>query len=308
MAIKQEMAAPHIRRKRTTSAIMADVVIALLPVCAWAVWLFRWQAAAVLATTTAVCSLADWVCLKLRGRGGFDGSAAVTGLLLGLSLPAGTALWAAALAGVFAVAVVKQLPGGIGHNLFNPAMAGRALLLVALPQTLGGYVRPDAVSSATPIAEAGLDASLWPLFFGYENGSMGETSALLILIGMVYLCLRGVIRMRVPVTCVWSFALVYWIFGGTTPFTGAAAAQLLSGGLLLGAVFMVTDFTSKPTTPVGECLFAAGVGILTAVLRLWGPYPEGVCFAILLMNAAAPLIEWLTMPRVYGVRIGRHAA
>ena len=142
MAIKQEMAAPHIRRKRTTSAIMADVVIALLPVCAWAVWLFRWQAAAVLATTTAVCSLADWVCLKLRGRGGFDGSAAVTGLLLGLSLPAGTALWAAALSGVFAVAVVKQLPGGIGRNLFNPAMAGRALLLVALPQTLGGRQTP----------------------------------------------------------------------------------------------------------------------------------------------------------------------
>ena len=305
MAIKQEMAAPHIRRKRTTSAIMTDVVIALLPICVWAVWLFRWQAAAVLVTTTAVCVLADWLCLKLRGRGGFDGSGAVTGLL---SLPAGTALWAAALASVFAVAVVKQLPGGIGRNLFNPAMAGRALLLVTLPQTLGGYVRPDAVSSATPIAEAGLDTSLWPLFLGYENGSLGETSALLILVGMVYLCARGVIRMRVPITCVWSFALVYWIFGGSAPFTGAAAAQLLSGGLLLGAVFMVTDFTSKPTTPVGECVFAAGVGILTAVLRIWGPYPEGVCFAILLMNAAAPLIEWLTMPRVYGVRIGRHAA
>ena len=300
MAIKQEMAAPHIRRKRTTSAIMTDVVIALLPICVWAVWLFRWQAAAVLVTTTAVCVLADWLCLKLRGRGGFDGSGAVTGLLLGLSLPAGTALWAAALASVFAVAVVKQLPGGIGRNLFNPAMAGRALLLVTLPQTLGGYVRP--------IAEAGLDTSLWPLFLGYENGSLGETSALLILVGMVYLCARGVIRMRVPITCVWSFALVYWIFGGSAPFTGAAAAQLLSGGLLLGAVFMVTDFTSKPTTPVGECVFAAGVGILTAVLRIWGPYPEGVCFAILLMNAAAPLIEWLTMPRVYGVRIGRHAA
>lgn len=147
MAIKQEMAAPHIRRKRTTSAIMTDVVIALLPICVWAVWLFRWQAAAVLVTTTAVCVLADWLCLKLRGRGGFDGSGAVTGLLLGLSLPAGTALWAAALASVFAVAVVKQLPGGIGRNLFNPAMAGRALLLVTLPQTLGGYVRPDAVSS-----------------------------------------------------------------------------------------------------------------------------------------------------------------
>lgn len=141
MAIKQEMAAPHIRRKRTTSAIMTDVVIALLPICVWAVWLFRWQAAAVLVTTTAVCVLADWLCLKLRGRGGFDGSGAVTGLLLGLSLPAGTALWAAALASVFAVAVVKQLPGGIGRNLFNPAMAGRALLLVTLPQTLGGYVR-----------------------------------------------------------------------------------------------------------------------------------------------------------------------
>ena len=181
----------------------------------------------------------------------------------------------------------------IGALMIAP-MACFGVLLVALPQTLGGYVRPDAVSSATPIAEAGLDASLWPLFFGYENGSMGETSALLILIGMVYLCLRGVIRMRVPVTCVWSFALVYWIFGGTTPFTGAAAAQLLSGGLLLGAIFMATDYTTSPTTFKGQVIFAVGLGLITCLIRFWGNMNEGAAYSILLMNLVVPYIDSLT--------------
>ena len=147
------------------------------------------------------------------------------------------------------------------------------------------------------------------MLWGAENGSMGETSALLILLGGAYLLAKGCIRLRMPVACLWSFALFMWIFGGERGLlTGDAAAQLLSGGLMLGAFFMVTDFTGKPATFAGELIYAAGIGVLTAVLRIWGPYPEGMCFAILLMNLATPLIEYLTRPPVYGTRPALAAA
>ncbi len=310
MESKQNLAlsAPHIRRPRDTRGIMRDVCIGLTPLVVSALWFFRLKALWLLLVTTAACALTEWICLKLRRDGSaFDGSAVVTGLLLALSLPAGTNLFAAAGAGIFAIAVVKQLLGGIGHNILNPAMAGRAMLMAAWPTSLSGYERADAATSATPLSMTG-DESLWPMLWGRENGSIGETSALLILLGGAYLLCTGCIRLRVPVTCLWSFALFIWIFGGDTLFTGDAAAQLLSGGLMLGAFFMVTDFTGKPTTFAGELIFAGGVGILTAVLRLWGPYPEGMCFAILLMNLATPLIEYLTRPPVYGTRPSRATA
>lgn len=298
--------APHIRRGRTTTDIMLDVLIALVPVIIASIWNFGSKAVWLLAVTTISCAVTQWVCLLLRKGGEFDGSALVTGVLLALSLPAGTSLWAAALAGAFAIALIKEAFGGIGHNLFNPAMAARGLLLVAFPTLLTGYARPDAVSSATPLSSIGDPggAAEWlPMFTGFENGSMGETSALLILAGGIYLYFRGAIRLRMPVTCLGAFALVIWIFGGGHGlFTGNVTAHLLSGGLMLGAFFMITDYTTKPTTFWGELLFAAGVGILTAVLRVWGPYPEGVCFAILLMNLAAPLLEYLTRARVYGLK------
>lgn len=298
--------APHIRRGRTTSAIMLDVLIALVPSAIAAVYVFGTRALLLLTVTMAACAVAQWLCLVLRKGGEFDGSALVTGALLALSLPAGTPLWAAAVGGVFAVAVIKEAFGGIGHNLFNPAMAARGLLLVAFPTLLAGYTRPDAVSSATPLSGIGApdDPAEWmPMLTGTENGSMGETSALLLLVGGIYLVLRGVIRLRVPMTCLGVFAAVIWVFGGEHgPFTGNVVAQLLSGGLMLGAFYMVTDFTTKPTTFLGELLFAGGVGALTAVLRIWGPYPEGVCFAILLMNLTVPLLEYLTRPRVYGLK------
>ena len=301
-----EQSFPHLRRNRATWEIMLDVIIALLPACIAAVWYFGLRALWLLLTVTVVCAVTEELCLLARRQAGFDGSAVVTGMLLALSLPAGTPLWAGAVAGVFAVAVIKQLFGGIGHNLFNPAMAGRALLMVAFPQTLGGYTTADAVSSATPLGMIG-EEGLLPMLFGRENGSMGETSALLLILGGVYLYFRGVIRLRLPMTCLGCFAAVIWIFGGPLPFAGDTVAHLLSGGIMIGAFFMVTDFTTKPTTPAGEVLFAAGVGILSAVLRLWGPWPEGVCFAILLMNLAAPLIEYLTRRTVYGYKRGGKA-
>lgn len=298
--------APHIRRGRTTSAIMLDVLIALVPSAIAAVYVFGTRALLLLTVTMAAAAVAQWLCLMVRKGGEFDGSALVTGALLALSLPVGTPLWAAAAAAVFAIAVVKEAFGGIGHNLFNPAMAARGLLLVAFPTLLSGYARPDAVSSATPLSGIGTPEgpTEWlPMLVGTENGSMGETSVLLLLVGGVYLYLRGAIRLRVPMTCLGVFAAVTWVFGGDHGlFTGNVVAGLLSGGLMLGAFYMVTDFTTKPTTFLGELLFAGGVGALTAILRIWGPYPEGVCFAILLMNLTVPLLEYLTRPRVYGLK------
>ncbi len=298
--------APHIRRGRTTSAIMLDVLIALVPSAIAAVYVFGPRALLLLTVTMAAAAVAQWLCVMMRKGGEFDGSALVTGALLALSLPVGTPLWAAAAAAVFAIAVVKEAFGGIGHNLFNPAMAARGLLLVAFPTLLSGYARPDAVSSATPLSGIGAPegpAEWLPMLTGTENGSMGETSVLLLLVGGVYLYLRGAIRLRVPMTCLGVFAAVTWVFGGDYGlFTGNVVAGLLSGGLMLGAFYMVTDFTTKPTTFLGELLFAGGVGALTAVLRIWGPYPEGVCFAILLMNLTVPLLEYLTRPRVYGLK------
>lgn len=285
---------------------MLDVLIALVPSAIAAVYVFGTRALLLLTVTMAAAAVAQWLCLMVRKGGEFDGSALVTGALLALSLPVGTPLWAAAAAAVFAIAVVKEAFGGIGHNLFNPAMAARGLLLVAFPTLLSGYAQPDAVSSATPLSGIGTPggpAEWLPMLVGTENGSMGETSVLLLLVGGVYLYLRGAIRLRVPMTCLGVFAAVTWVFGGDYGlFTGNVVAGLLSGGLMLGAFYMVTDFTTKPTTFLGELLFAGGVGALTAVLRIWGPYPEGVCFAILLMNLTVPLLEYLTRPRVYGLK------
>lgn len=295
------LSAPHIRRERGTRDIMADVLVALLPAAIWACWLFGWRAVGLLAVSIGVCCASEWLCLLFRKEKGFDGSAAVTGALLALSLPAGTPLWAAALAGVFSIVVIKQLFGGIGHNLFNPAMAGRALLMVVFPQVLGDYTALDATTSATPLATLRQN-DFASMFLGVENGSAGETSALLLLLGGAYLYLRGIIRLRVPLTYLGVFAGVVWLLGGEGWLTGPVTAHLLSGGVMMGAFFIVTDFATKPTTTVGEILYAAGAGLLTALLRLYGPYPEGVCFAVLLMNLATPLLEYLTRPVVYGLK------
>ena len=180
-------------------------------------------------------------------------------------------------------------------------MAGRALLMAAFPQVLGDYAALDATTGATPLA-ALRQNDFASMFLGVENGSAGEISALLLLLGGAYLYLRGIIRLRVPLTYLGMFAGVVWLLGGEGLFTGPVTAHLLSGGVMMGAFFIVTDFATKPTTTAGEILYAAGAGLLTALLRLYGPYPEGVCFAVLLMNLAAPLLEYLTRPVVYGIK------
>ncbi len=293
--------APFLRAPRRTGNIMHTVCVATVPLIVSAIWRFGTAAAWVLILSVLTCFVTDAVCRRLR-KGTWtngDGSAWVTAILFALSLPAGTPPAAVIAGSIFAIAVAKELFGGIGRNMFNPAMAARAFLMVVYPSTLRGYTLPDAVTTATPLQTGG---ELLPMLFGQENGSIGETSALLILLGGGYMLVRGVIRLRIPFVSMWAFALAIWVFGGDGWLTGDVITHLLSGGFLLSAFFIATDYTTKPATPRGEWIFAALFGILTAVMRLYGRYPEGACFAILTLNLLTPAIEKWTRPRVYGTR------
>ena len=295
MSFSQKHAPPYLRAHRRTLAIMSDVCVSLTPSSVAAVWFFGLRAMWMLLTAVGVSFVTDRLSARLHGASHpFDGSALVTGMILALSCPVGIPLWLLAGMCIVAVGVFRDALGGIGANLFNPAMAARALLLTSFPAYLSGYALPHAVSSATPLS--GGDAALIPLLFGRVNGSIGETSAVLILLGAAYLLIRRVIRWQIPVLSVAAFAFVIALDGGDV------LRHILSGSLLFGAVYIFTDYTGSPTTPLGEILFAVGVGALTAVLRLWGRYPEGVCFAVLIMNLLTPLLDRLTRPRVYGTK------
>lgn len=295
MSTSLKHAPPYLRSQRRTGSIMSDVCIALIPPAVSAVWFFGIRAVWMLLTALGVSLLTDRLSAHLLGIAHpFDGSALVTGSILALSCPVGTPLWLLAVMCAVAIAVFRDAFGGIGANLLNPAMAARALLLTVFPAYLADYALPDAVSSATPLS--GGDPDLLSLFFGRVGGSIGETSALLILLGAGYLLVRRVIRWQMPVLSVAAFALVIALGGGDVP------RQILSGSLLFGAVYIFTDYTGSPTTPFGEMLFAVGAGALTAALRLWGRYPEGVCFAVLIMNFLTPLLDRCTRPRVYGTK------
>lgn len=293
--------APFLRAKRRTGNIMHTVCVATVPLILSAVWRFGMPAVWILILALLTCFLTDIICRRLR-KGTWsmgDGSAWVTALLFGLSLPAGTPPVAVVAGSVFAIAIAKELFGGIGRNLFNPAMAARAFLMIAYPNTLRGYTLPDAVTTATPLQSG---SELLPMLFGQENGSIGETSALLVLLGGGYMLYHGVIRLRIPFVSIWAFALVMWVLGGDGWLVGNVIEQVLSGGFLFAAFYMATDYTTKPATPRGEWIYAALFGILTALMRLYGRYPEGACFAILTVNLFTPLIERWTKPRVYGTR------
>ena len=284
--------APYLRVSRTTFSVMTHVCIALVPPCVAAVYVFGWQAAVRIALSVAVACAADRLCCHGKR---FNSAAVVTGLLLTLSLPVGIPLWLLAAGCVFAVCVMRDAFGGIGNNLFNPAMAARAVLLTVFPAHLTGYTSPDAVSAATPLATAASAAdlsSVLPLLVGTVGGSMGETSALMILLGAVWLFCHRIIRWRIPVFSLLSFAAFSLITAGHV------VKPLLSGSILFGAVYIFTDYTGKHTTPKGEILFAIGVGATTALLRAFGHYPEGVCFAVLLWNLLTPLLESATVPHL----------
>lgn len=316
-------ASPHLRSTDSTPRIMWTVVASLVPIIASAAWFFGVGAILIVLAATAGSLLTE----RAFGRSGslFDGSAMITGLLLGLSLPAGLPLWMAALGGAMGIGFGKIVFGGLGQNIFNPALFGRAFLQAAFPvaittwPTVGGpfwslrgdlfafpFTHPrtlDAVTAATPLGLwkfEGKGTGLFDLFVGNTGGSLGETSIPVIVLCGAYLAWRSYLNWRIPVAVLASVALLSGILHLIVPRYPDPLFMLCSGGLMLGAVYMATDMVTSPVTNAGRWVFGAGVGVLTVVIRVWGGLPEGVMYAILLMNAFTPFINKATQPRVFG--------
>ena len=306
---------PHVSAATTTWRMMVDVLVGLAPVLVAAVWLFRWHAVLQVAVCVASCAAADALFARLRGRELplADGSALVTGMILGLSLPWSAPVYVGVVGSFVAIGVGKAAFGGLGQNIFNPAMVGRAFVMISFASVLGAtaYVRPDGplaiVTRATPLTmakeAAGELPGLWPLFVGNVNGSLGETSALACLLGGLYLCWRRAAAWQIPVSMIVSAAAVAGIANLIDPDTPLTVLHHLAGGsLLFGAVFIATDPVTSPLSIRGRVLFGAGIGALVIFIRIFSNYPEGVVFAVLLMNAVVPLINRWTVPRPFGAR------
>lgn len=301
---------PHIRSGETTQRIMLDVIIALMPALFAGVFYFGFKALTLTVTAVVFAVVTEAVMQKILGKPVTikDLSAVVTGILIAFNVPATLPLWIVAVGSIFAIAVAKQCFGGLGFNFINPALAARAMLLASWPVRMTSWVTPgaDAVSTATPLAlvKGGVEAagqalpSVWNLFVGNVGGCIGETSAIALLIGFAYLLYRGVISYRIPAAYVGTVAVLAFLFGGFD--AGAMIYHIFAGGLFLGAIFMATDYSTSPMTVRGQIIFGVGCGILTAVIRFFGGYPEGVSYSILLMNLATPLIDRYTMPKKFG--------
>ncbi|MCK4851733.1 MAG: RnfABCDGE type electron transport complex subunit D [Candidatus Omnitrophica bacterium] len=300
---------PHIVSAMDTRYMMKGVVKALIPVLMASLWFFRWQAFGVILAAVAGSVLTEYSLQKIRNRRICTGdySALVTGLLLAMVLPPSIPLWMAFLGGVFAIGMGKEIFGGLGFNIFNPALLARAFLMSAFPIALTSWIRPvtlDAVTTATPLGLAKFNHVLTPyasLFFGNVAGSLGEGSALAILPGLVYLLYRKIIDYRIPA----AYAVTVAVFSGAAYLIAPEKFMpplfhVLAGGFLLGAVFMATDPVTSPVTKKGRWIFGIGCGLITMTIRLWGGLPEGVMYSILLMEACTPLINRIARPVRYG--------
>ncbi|MFA5015354.1 MAG: RnfABCDGE type electron transport complex subunit D [Actinomycetota bacterium] len=299
--------APHIWRGFSTSKIMFVVVFALLFPTAAAIYFFGYYAIYIIITSVAAAVLSEFVIKKLRKkRFIMDGSAVVTGLLLALTLPPRIPLWMVAIGAFFAIAIAKEAFGGLGYNIFNPALAGRAFLSVCFPTEMTSWVIPphfnyDAITGATPLGEnftyQADKLSLYKdLFFGNRGGSLGETSVMLILIGAAILIILRIIDWRIPVFYIGTVALGSFLMGRDVLF------QAMAGGLIIGAFFMATDYVTSPVTRNGRIIFGVCLGILTVLIRNFGSLPEGVAFSILIMNAFTPLIDRYVRIKPFGFR------
>ena len=293
---------PHIHSGRSTQRIMLDVLIALLPATVAGVVIFGLQSLIVIATTVIACvgfeALFNLAAKKPIPVG--DLSSAVTGLLLALNLPANTPWWQCVIGALFAMVVVKGLFGGLGANPVNPAITARVFMLVAFA-TLAKPAFPtvvDSVSSATPLASEEA-TELTDLLLGLHGGAIGETCAVALMLGGIYLIVRRVITWHIPVAFIGTVFLASFLMEGMDPMAGLAA--ILSGGLLIGAIFMATDYVTSPATPWGKIIFGLGAGLITFMIRYFGVYPEGVSFAILFMNIITPYISSWTKRKVFGV-------
>ncbi len=303
---------PHIRGNFRTNRIMMDVVLALLPALAVGLWKFGFRVIPVTTIFIGAAIVSEWLyCLLTKSRNTtVDGSAIVTGLLLAMTLPHTVPYWQAALGSVFAIVLVKCLCGGLGQNIFNPALAARAFLLLIYPVGLTRYVGVDGVSAATPLHHMVMPAlpeeSILDMFLGNCPGSIGEISTLALLAGGAYLVYRKVISIRIPAAYIGTVAVLTLLHFKTDAPLQWMLYQLFSGGLMLGAIFMATDYATSPATPVGHILYGIGCGILTVLFRYFGLFPEGVTYAILIMNAFVWFIDRHTAMRRFGT--GRGAA
>ncbi|MBN2102547.1 RnfABCDGE type electron transport complex subunit D [bacterium] len=332
-------ASPHLRDDLSISKIMYAVILTLIPAGAWSVYIFGLKALWLILIAILSAIATEWICQKLMRRPItlYDGSAILTGLLLAYNLPPCVPLWIPAVGAFVGIFIGKQIFGGLGYNPMNPALIGRAFLMASWPvhmtvfktipngeQSLSGI---DCITGATPltvfkemreilinradflpeqVTQANetmfqLNRSYWKLFFGNTGGCIGEVSAFLILLGASYLLYRRIIGWKIPLSYIGTVAILTTLFGGTNGlFTGNALFHILSGGLFLGAFYMATDMVTTPVTFYGRLLFGFGCGVLTVIIRLWGGYPEGVSYSILLMNLTTPLLDRYTKPKVFG--------
>ena len=297
-------ATPHVRDKSSTKRIMFDVCLALLPACGFGIYNFGLRALLVLVVSVASCVLFEYMYQSLMHKKltVSDLSAVVTGMLLGMNLPHTLPLWMVVLGSAFAIIIVKQLFGGLGQNFMNPALAARCFLLISFAGRMTTFTY-DGITGATPLAmlKAGENVDVLRMFLGTTGGTIGETSALALIIGGLYLIIRKVIVPTIPLVYIGTFSVFVLIFGGYGMDMNFLAAHLCGGGLMLGAFFMATDYVTSPITPRGKIIFGICCGLLTGIFRCFGANAEGVSFSIILSNILVPLIEKYTVPRAFGV-------
>ena len=296
-------ASPHVRDKTTTSQIMLDVIIALLPATLFGIYNFGLNAALIIAVTVATCVLSEFLFEYFLKKPMTikDFSAVVTGMILALNLPASVPLWLPVIGGVFAIIVVKQLYGGLGQNFMNPALAARCFLLISFTGRMTNFVY-DGVASATPltIIKSGGNYDLLSMFIGNIGGTIGETSVIALLLGAAYLVIRHVIKLTIPLTYILTFTLFTLVFSPQPFNLYYLGCQLCGGGLIFGAFFMATDYVTSPITRNGQIIYGIIIGILTGLFRFFGTSAEGVSYAIIISNLLVPIIEKFTLPVPFG--------
>lgn len=312
---------PHLLSAKSTPVIMWTVFLSLVPAGLAGIFIFGPRALWIISACVVTAVVTEALILRLRRKklACADGSAALTGLLLAYCLPAALPLWMACLGSFFAIAVAKQSFGGLGRNIFNPALAARAFLLLAWPKQMisfnAAFSYPDAITQATPLellkegrmenlSQMGL--SYLDLFLGNRAGCIGEAAVAFLLLGALFLLWRGIISWHIPLSFILSLAALTWLWGGKAIGEADTLFFILAGGVVLGAFFMATDCVTSPLTRKGQLIFGIGCGLITFVIRKWGGYPEGVSFAILMMNAAVPLLDRFFRPRVYGSGVNKY--
>lgn len=306
---------PHTRSKFSVSRIMADVLIALIPATAMGVYVFGPRSLLIILASIMSAVISEILVQRIRKQEVtfHDLSAVVTGLILALNLPPGVPIGIAILGSAFAIVIVKQLFGGLGQNFMNPAMAARVFLVISYPQMMSIFCEPmeAAVSSASPLAVSACTPlgiigagqyqnlpKIWDTILGIIPGTIGETSSIALILGGLYLIYREVIGWEIPLVYIATTFVMTFLLDGFNLYI--STYSIFSGGLLLGAFFMLTDYSSSPVTKKGRMVYAFGAGLLTTLIRVFGAYPEGVMFSVLLMNVASPLIEHFTTPRIFG--------